>query len=58
MSGKVSNLLKAAFFALLIAGILIYKFSGAMKEGQAWVWPAVAVSAVLVVAFIKRAFEK
>ncbi len=58
MSGKISNLLKAAFFVLLIAGILIYKFSGAMKEGQNWVWPAVAVSAVLVVAFIKRAFEK
>ena len=52
MSGKISNLLKAAFFVLLIAGILIYKFSGSMKEGQAW------VSAVLVVAFIKRAFEK
>ena len=29
-----------------------------MKEGQNWVWPAVAVSAILVVAFIKRAFEK
>ena len=58
MSGKISNLLKAAFFVLLIAGILIYKFSGAMKEGQNWVWPAVAVSSVLVVAFIKKAFEQ
>ena len=58
MSSKISNLLKAGFFFLLIVGILIYKFSGAMKEGQNWVWPAVAVSAVLVVAFIKRAFEK
>lgn len=58
MSNKISNLLKAAFFILLIAGILIYKFSGAMKEGQNWVWPAIIVSAVLVVAFIKRAFVK
>lgn len=58
MSSKISNLLKAGFFLLLIAGILIYKVSGVMKEGQNWVWPAIMVSAILVVAFLKRAFEK
>lgn len=58
MSNRGSNLLKALFFILLALGVIAYKIMFPSVEGKGWMWIAVGLSALIGLAFLKRAFEK
>lgn len=58
MSGKTMNILKAAFFALLLVMLLIFKGAGVIDEGAKWFWIAVGLCVILAVAYLKQAFDK